>query len=275
MGQQAPKRRRIELGGSTSNEEERIGFKWRAGYTTTMDRVSSLTSVGVSSRSGFTTASSHMEVLKEQSVTCAVLDLPEAKETASKKSSKQKLKALESQGTLMWFLGKTDPLVPTPTVQHPTGRNRVGSSHSTMQIPKERSTFQRPRESRANEEQRGILPALATHRLGTGAIGLSRPQSGIKEDTRNEYVFLSSSPPRHKPPPQEDPVLEQHVSLAINLPLLPLVRPATTMHTTSISMLQSTNFTGTRKTLGVKRSMNGWKNRKGQGFLPPTIKRPN
>ncbi|KAH7330373.1 hypothetical protein BKA65DRAFT_509268 [Rhexocercosporidium sp. MPI-PUGE-AT-0058] len=53
--------------------------------------------------------------------------------------------------------------------------------------------------------------------------------------------------------------------------MLSLIRPPTSKHETTVSMLQNGN--GARKTLGVKRSMDGWASRKGQSFKPPTMKR--
>jgi hypothetical protein len=43
------------------------------------------------------------------------------------------------------------------------------------------------------------------------------------------------------------------------------------MHTTSVASIQGGVY---KKTLGVKRSMIGWRSQKGNEFVPPTIKRP-
>lgn len=61
-------------------------------------------------------------------------------------------------------------------------------------------------------------------------------------------------------------------------PLLPLIRPPlVSMHETSVEKLKNGGGgLGKGKTLGVRRSMNGWAARKGGpgGFVPPVIRRP-
>ncbi|KAH7383611.1 P-loop containing nucleoside triphosphate hydrolase protein [Cadophora sp. MPI-SDFR-AT-0126] len=271
MGQQAPKRRRVELGRSVSNLEEGPERNWKPTYATTMDRASSFTTAGLTMQSGFVSAGSHMQVLKEQSVNCAVGDLQDADCTniGNNKQGKQRSKLPEGQGTLFGFLGKPEPRLPKKIL---APVKEVDLPRSVLPtVPK---NFNLPRAVTTHSEPIGIEPSLSTHRLGFGNP-CTRPGYAGRIDLqtpRNDYVFLSSSPPRSKAPP--DPAEEappKPVGLTAKPTMLSLIRPPTSKHETTVSMLQ--NGGGSRKTLGLKRSMDGWASRKGQGFKPPTMKR--
>ncbi|EME49617.1 hypothetical protein DOTSEDRAFT_119770 [Dothistroma septosporum NZE10] len=85
-----------------------------------------------------------------------------------------------------------------------------------------------------------------------------RPQTTARSDAAgSRYVFLSS-PSREGNDGQDEPtknVREQdHDQPATTTSF----RPATTFHTTSISKVSETQ----RKTLGVRRSMQGWNARR-------------
>ncbi|KAF7197133.1 ATP-dependent DNA helicase srs2 [Pseudocercospora fuligena] len=91
---------------------------------------------------------------------------------------------------------------------------------------------------------------------------LSKPtisRSASREDGENaggKYVFLSSSPP--PPDPEDEPIIEEPPPAPRHAPAVPALngfRPASTFHTTS---MQQQSSGPVRKTLGVKRSMNGW-----------------
>jgi len=269
MGQQAPKRRRIELGRSVSNLEEGAERNWKPAYATTMDRASGFTTASLTTQSGFVSAGSHMQVLKEQSVNCAAGDLQDVEDFyGNKKQGKQKSKFPEGQGTLFGFLGKPEPQLPQ---KNPAIVKAVDLPRSVL--PMVPNNFNLPRAVSTYVEPMGIEPALATHRLGAGNSG-TRPRQTSHLDVevpRNDYVFLSSSPPRAKAPPvslKEPP--PKPVGLTAKPAMLSLIRPPTSKHETTVNMLQ--NGGQPRKTLGLKRSMDGWASRKGQGFKPPTMK---
>lgn len=274
MGQQAPKRRRIELGRPVSSSEAVSEPNWKPSYATTMDRASTLTSASVTMKSGFVSAGSHLQALKEQSVNCQVggLEVGEKDQEPSRKVSGRQKKGLEGQGTLLGFLGKPEPAPskrPAPNTLpagHPKEHKQVS------QGPIMNMDIHRPRISSAIDQPAGISTSLSSHRLGPKQTG-SRPRTNTSFDQhqRNDYVFLSSSPPRKKATSPE-PVPEKPPALTTKPAILPLIRPATSMHMTSVSMLQGES--GVKKTLGMRRSMNGWESRKGQGFKPPTMRRP-
>ncbi|CZR61093.1 probable ATP-dependent DNA helicase [Phialocephala subalpina] len=273
MGQQPTKRRRIELGRSISNLEERSEPDWKSGYRTTMDRSSSFTAASLTLKSGFVSASSHLQVLKEHSVNCASqqVDAEATQDSKKKIAPKQKTKALGGQGTLFGFLGKSDPTL-TKALQFPAkDQEPTRPRHGTPSFPVPAS-FSLPRATPMIDKSLEIAPSLASHRLGTGKTIIRPRHNGPVENTaRNNYVFLSSSPPRVKAP-RKEPAEEKVPGLIANPPIMKLVRPGISMHETSMDKLQN----GTAKrTLGVKRSMNGWDSRKNQGFKPPTMTRPS
>lgn len=125
--------------------------------------------------------------------------------------------------------------------------------------------------------------ALATHRLQP-LSNTNRPRPIGHEDEplkKKPYVFLSSSPPHSEElvenqgdnqshsgtvsRAEESEVKSQHTDVV----------PSRTFHTTSIAQLHSDGTT--RKSLGVRRSINGWSARGTHGFSIPkmnALKRP-
>ncbi|KAI9732992.1 MAG: hypothetical protein M1834_003535 [Cirrosporium novae-zelandiae] len=117
-----------------------------------------------------------------------------------------------------------------------------------------------------------IPESLSNHQIQP--LSSWRPQK-TEDDLANgkRYVFLSSSPPRDEKPTQQENADEkpqyqtarappQSKSLGHNYG----VRPASSFHITTVQKLQ--NAKG-RKTLGVRRTMNGWKSQSGKGFSVP------
>ena len=287
MGQHAPKRRRVELGRSISNPVEGNADNWKTTHATTMDRASSFTTATITMKSGFVSAGCHLQVLKEQSVNVSTQDIDEVDRLRPSKGNRtestKKSQSLEGQGTLFNFLGKPEPKRAAPP--------KVDTTKPFTQFSTSR-TFNKPRPIASYVAETSIDPTLSTHRLPTTtnpAIRRQHPPSQAEPQAkRNDYVFLSSSPPRPKHPIVEEP-LEPPPGLVAKPPLLPLIRPpicppsrptSVCMHETSIDRLKNAvggvGGVGKGKTLGVRRSMNGWAARKGGngGFVPPVMKRP-
>jgi DNA helicase-2/ATP-dependent DNA helicase PcrA len=266
-GQNASKRRRVELGRSNSDMAPVSEQNWKPSYTTTIARASTFTATTMPSKSGFVSAGSHLQILNEQSVNAEV---EEKKNIVAKKKplSKGKLKTLEGQGDLMAFLGKAPP---KETLIGAKSISTQNSTTASAQVPPSTSLFSRPRITTTSNSAHCIAPDLASHRLGSSRME-NRPRvKAIHAESRprNDYVFLSSSPPKPpaliipSSPPQREPVI------ATNTSLIPLIRPPS-FHTTTIAKMQSS--TAAKKTLGVKRSMDGWSNRASKGFKPPLRK---
>jgi DNA helicase-2/ATP-dependent DNA helicase PcrA len=283
MGQQAPKRRRVELGRSASNLEG-VEKNWKPQYATTMERASNFTSAALTSTIGFVSAGSHLQVLKEQSVNsviCFSQGPGTSRDQTDRKLVKQNIKRPKGQGSLIGFLGKPDAETEPKAMKHSAQGSEI--SKSRQNLPNNAFHMAgKPltnRVSTGSTESIGIDPSLTNHRVCMGAPTRPRQSHPIMEqETRNNYIFLSSSPPR---PTKELLPREDNAEGSIPKPP-PLIcptksldRPAVSMHETSISLLQNQKSTGlNNRTLGVKRSMNGWSSRKGQGFVPPTMKRP-
>jgi DNA helicase-2/ATP-dependent DNA helicase PcrA len=93
------------------------------------------------------------------------------------------------------------------------------------------------------------------------------------EPPKKHYVFLSSSPPPIEPlleeaeTQEEEPANNLTVSSLENSEAANDIRPAMTLHTTSVAQINS----GPKKTLGVRRSMNGWSARPNSGFSVPKM----
>jgi DNA helicase-2/ATP-dependent DNA helicase PcrA len=235
-----------------------------------------LTTASMTLKSAFVSAGSHLQALTEKSINCAVA-IPESFENSqdqpkTKGASKKPTKDLEGQGTLFSFLGKAEPVTrkrPAPTTDSEQ-RKSIKTNSQALGMGRNLNT---PRPTTSTNELIAIAPTLANHRLGPRQNGIRRKHPVHSEQhSRNDYAFLSSPPPRPKPfiPDIEEPP-EKPPGLTAKPALLPLIRPATSMHTTTVSIAQNSH--GSKKTLGVKRSMNGWSSGTGQAFRPPTMKR--
>ncbi|KAL3420883.1 UvrD/REP helicase [Phlyctema vagabunda] len=221
MGQQAPKRQRLAPLGEA---DEKVELPWKGPHATTMDQATNFTT------SGFVSAGSHLNVLKEQSVNQAMDD----RETTQKASSKLATKRAAGQGSLLGFLGKPEPQpVDNPhhqkakefdsDVQLPslgTARLEFNSAQTRVEVPG------------FNPSSHHISPLLATHRVGPSVKSI-RPRSTMLHEPQrnNEYVFLSSSPPRPKRSKLEHestpspPKPKQPTGLTSKPTILPLIRP--------------------------------------------------
>jgi DNA helicase-2/ATP-dependent DNA helicase PcrA len=276
-GQRAPTRKRVELGRSTSLIEQGCKASLGSTYPTTMDRASSFKASSVAVNTTFVSAGSHLQALKEESVNCVVAISEELNDKneppKAMRLSGKTTKDKDGQVTLFSFLGKADPQVhkrPAPRSEELEPRKIIKTSFQPLGMSRDINT---PRQITHCDESTAIAPALANHRLVAMQNG-SRPKQAVhsQEHRRNDYVFLSSSPPRQMAPVVDsEEIPEKPPGLTAKPALLPLIRPATTMHTTTVSITQ--NSLGSKRTLGVKRSMNGWSSGNGRAFRPPTMRR--
>ncbi|KAM3086870.1 ATP-dependent DNA helicase srs2 [Clarireedia jacksonii] len=269
MGQRLPKRRRTE-----THEPGNVSSSlYNVTPTTTMDMASRFTS-----NTGFMSAGSHLKILAEQTPNQTIAEVnPKRHQVAvtAKNLAKARKGVSENQGTLLGFLGKPEP----------PKYNKQESTNPEVERAKFNADLHRPRNNGSCEDMRPpalphkediTLPTLlGAHRPGASAP-LLRPGSIQSQVTqKDDYIFLSSSPPSAKQPIRHiepDPVASSP-GLTAKPAIISLVRPARTLHTTSMSLAQGAPTT--KKTLGVKRSMNGWSNRQTQPFVPPTMKKRN
>ncbi|KAF7949381.1 uncharacterized protein EAE97_002890 [Botrytis byssoidea] len=268
MGQRPAKRRHADIADQAGSISSVF---YNNTPTTTMGRASKFTL-----SSEFVSAGSHLQVLGEQSSNQTRSEIKSSSTIEKTKGSKRSIKdPATGQGTLLGFLGKQEP--PKETKPAPIVDDcREEKIRAVAQLHRQRNTTSEGLVQLTSQNDSETLPPLFSgHRLGATAA-LSRPNvNRIQEKQDDKYVFLSSSPPRAKQPrilaepAPEDPA----PGLTAKPAMMSLVRPARTMHTTSMSIAQGSG--GAKKTLGVKRSMNGWVNRTTQPFVPPTRKREN
>ena len=279
------------------------GFAITVGSATTMDNASSFS---IHQLGGFTSATNQMEKdhhFRENDTRTIAGRGPQAVEGAQKPASGKRKAQDEAQSSLSKLWGRkrlsTDIDRPMETSvqtsaksldsRHPPisvkPSNRVlSSSHTTASVGSgspvrlPTNTVTLPRAPLA-----GIPENLAKHRLQRSVT--PRPRVPAMESTESDrpYAFLSSSPPHSETANKGQSMaagLKSHEinkrteaieSLKENALLQDDMRPAVTAHTTSLAHLQAT--TTSRKTLGVRRSMNGWNaGRSGQGFSVPRRK---
>jgi len=254
-GPQATKAQGFEFGRSNSMIVQGQRTDRKAGYNTTMERVQNLASTTILNNS-FVSAGSHLQALQEQPVNCAI-----EQKSMKMASAKKSTTLVKDNGTLLSFFGKPE----APCLKRPP-LDTIESEHqkyNKMGAQTSRRAKDQATSSSAIRESTSLLPSLSNHRITTSQTN-ARPRQTtyIEEHKRNDYVFLSSSPPRpNLPKPHLEVAPERTAPVSKPAPL-PMQR--TTLHTTTMAMMQG------KKTLGVKRSMNGWK---GQAFIPPTMKK--
>ena len=265
MGQRPPKRQRVDYGRVNSNS----GASWKGNYITTMQRSSTFTTAMPSS-SGFVNVGSHFQALSEQSVnTVRGREVSEPhQEPKSKPSKRVKPKRSEGQGTLMSFLGKTEPEMAKLPVSNVNSCHELKQTREMSETESTINTINKPRGISFRTDINAIEPSLFSHRLGSNPpLPRPRPLSLNDQAKRKDYVFLSSSPPRAQAP--SPPLVAADVRKALPVEEA-VLRPANTMHTTSISLAHGSGYV--KRTLGVKRSMNGWGNRNANPFVPPRVR---
>ncbi|KAG9245646.1 P-loop containing nucleoside triphosphate hydrolase protein [Calycina marina] len=258
MGQRPAQRQKKDFMRSACDE---VNMTQANRYLTTMDRPAS-----------FTVAQAQFVTARSLPVGAEQPSRPSKDRAKIEHLAKQKI-AAEGQGTLLNFLGK-------PGVAHQKRSRSEMELVENFRDPKRIAALKDiniPQPVTSRTETVGILPVLANHRLGSGQI-MSRPRPQVMSDTESKsYVFLSSSPVRCKAAPEPEPALPP-VALTTQPAILPLIRPSTSMHSTTTSTHTTTTAPQTgnsKRTLGVKRSINsGWQSKKGQGFVPPTIRKP-
>lgn len=244
------------------------------GGATTMQSSSSFSYNG---KSGFISAASQMQHIEKEKSTYgssnALLgeSIPPSKANSYNKPRPQQ----ERQRNLMSLWGgnkynaKTEGALSLETLEEEDYQKAVRASMETVAQASNDRSYVTPREPLS-----ALPQAFAAHRLPMTSI--TRPALTIHGDepAKKQYVFLSSSPPH-----------EQGVSQAVevqdanDMPLSPMsrlnendkstdIRPATTFHSTIVSQVSAASR-APKKTLGVRRSMNGWSTKAPQGFSVP------
>ncbi|KAL8733514.1 MAG: hypothetical protein Q9181_003562 [Wetmoreana brouardii] len=248
-----------------------VGSTIDIGYATTMGGSQSFS---VNSFSGFMSATSQLHRLeKEQKIMTTEQPLTRQKCEAEMTSRKRKAQdRTQSNLTSLWGLKTQAAELEVSSEASHTKRLALSDSNSL-----------RPRPHGIEPPSRAPLMAvpenLAKNGLGPVA-NFARPKPSIvqQEQPDERYVFLSSSPPH--------PEVLGDASRAVDVGSLDTVEaadavgrfdkhtsrlndvlPAVAVQQTSMAQLQAAS--ASRKTLGVRRSMNGWSARGAQVFSVP------
>ena len=271
------KRRRVNGGERVESlpESKTTCMLTTIGGTTTMQNSSAFSYNG---NSGFISAASQMQHIEKEKSMSASSDtsLGESKRPP-KANSDNKLRSQQEQGRdlrSMWGAdihnNKNEEPVSLELLEEEDYQKAVKASMLTLGQASNDRCDVAPRRPLLNLPQ-----ALAAHRLPMSSSS-TRPALTIDNDepAKKQYIFLSSSPPPVQGVPETVEVPRKD-----NMPMCSMsssnenvkptdVRPATTFHTTTVSQVSAMSGAA-KKTLGVRRSMNGWSTRAPQGFSVP------
>ena len=265
------KRRRVNGSDKVESLAEKSTYMLSTiGGTTTMQNSSSFSYNG---KSGFISAASQMQHIEKEKSTYTTSNAllgaskrPPKAISDNKAGSRHNLVSLWGGGK---HRAKNEESVSPETLEEEDYQKAVRASIESLAQASNNYSHVAPREPLS-----ALPQALAVHRLSM-ASSLTRPALAIDGDepVKKQYIFLSSSPPPVESVPE---AAEVHVEDPHNCAMDGLkgntkstdVRPTTTFHTTTVSQVSATSGAA-KKTLGVRRSMNGWSTRAPQGFSVP------
>lgn len=312
QGQPYPKRRRLEdesnyRGGSAT------GQTWRPAYATTMSDSAGFSTASMTMKSSFVSATSHMQVLSEQSVDCVAEKFemkpgsvstarsqsraePEISKPAKSVTSRTTRRP-EGQTSIAAFFGSriTTTAISTTISSAPVATNTT-ESNPKPKLPSSKSTFSKSYSTGTTNLSQttgnfaatftpAIDPSLSSHRVGPASLlPPIRNRNEEGKDCKPQYIFLSSSPQQRaifiSEAEDEQPILNhlpQIIPPAVKA--LPLgstkTRPPPSMHMTTMGRL-NTLSAPPPKALGMRRTMDGWGDRKNlhKSFVPPRMAKP-
>ena len=275
VGLDPPLKRRRLAGGDKSSSSSKMNvhqaMSCPIGFSTTMEDPSAF-----SHSAGFTTAAALQLMHPKYSKDASAAQSKKAKNTQSQKNPL-------GQSTLSDFVGrkpcKDIPVYTSETAFKPLpgsarNANSVGPKRSGEGGPSNRDQSYEPSSIIAVPSRQpftAVPQPLAEHRLKP-LVTSTRPRSKPSEtDLGGRYGFLSS-PPRESTSNDlaESGFKQTHTDAidTIGSAHHSAIKPAATYHTTSVAQVRAFSDRP-RRTLGVKRSMNGWAERGSKGFTMP------
>jgi len=264
------------------------------GYSTTMQNTTTFSVSSTSIHSGFTSAGAHLQDLAQRkSGTITEMDQDTSSTRGStarspklnKKSNasikhcrnEELNKANSGQGTLLNFF-RQPPNGGYAAKEHPAGEASPPLLMASKQaeMPPNLRDGARP----LSQSRQPILPIpqpLAEHRLTSALIPTRPPKIPQGPDHKSkQYPFFSSSPPPIESLSEEAEASDEK-ALCVDKSRnqnrtqtesqISDSRSAMTFHVTTTTQVRSAQ--ATTRTLGVRRSMNGWTNRGGHTFSVP------
>lgn len=258
------------------------------GTSTTMQNSSTFSYQG---QNGFTTATQMIRAKRQDQNASSSAEIENPRSNWGKS---QPRKPSEDQGSLLrfWAASKhTDKIFDNRSgqvqTQQFTCKRRMkevnsfeSSSSNIAAVTNMPASYEQSQYTYPKKPLSVIPQGLADHKL-IPIPGAGRPNliSAKDKHTFKQYVFLSSSPPPFHETGKEDADLDSdkyHQGIKIKSGTVGLettlddddIRPATTFHTTSMTQAK---LNASKKTLGVRRSMNGWNSRGNQPFSIPRV----
>ncbi|KAK0271770.1 ATP-dependent DNA helicase srs2 [Friedmanniomyces endolithicus] len=234
----------------------------------TMQQHQEFSTATATTKPGFVSAKAQYdEILEQQKLKKVDERAAQAKQAKAVSDDKPKTRKrqIEGQGTIASFFAKP------PGRAGDQSMTSGGDSFPDPKIESAMTSAKRAKQplqelrnvNRAPSEKALVRPLLPAHKLSSAHL-LRLPPSSTNMpavSAGNTYMFLSSSPPQ----PEEEPATEPADGMSTNDEVcaegtaMVKVRPATTFHTTSMQIAAPQ-----RKTLGMRRSLQGWNARGGK-----------
>lgn len=232
---------------------------------------------------GFVTAGVHMKEVKTNMAVHKQAEKPDR--TAEKRPISTQKKSLGNQGSIHSFFTKSasTTVQPVPDRSFQTIKATGKAKQSPLLQPQQGwrvplSTEKIPLKEVTNKarSQPANLPSfLSNHKLKSTQS--TRPQRALhsEESSNQRYVLLSSSPIKPDSDHQNGDVRADIVDEKVANENLEQPTPyegftrATTIHTTTMARLSTNQHSSQKKTLGMRRSVQGWGSRVNQPFSAP------
>ncbi|KAK0315452.1 ATP-dependent DNA helicase srs2 [Friedmanniomyces endolithicus] len=233
--------------------------------TVTMQQKQGYSTTSATTKPGFVSAKEQYDDILEQQKLKKVDERAAQVRTASEDKPKTRKRQIEGQGTIASFFAKPPGRVGYGPVAF--GGDNLPDATLEDAMPSAKRTKQPLHELRnvnsAPLERALVRPLQPAYKLPSAPLLRPSPSSTnmLATGTGSAYVFLSSSPPQPEeaPDPETAGAMPRSDDVGDEKTAVVRARPATTFHTTSMQIAAPQ-----RKTLGMRRSLQGWNARGGK-----------
>ncbi|KAK1055524.1 ATP-dependent DNA helicase srs2 [Friedmanniomyces endolithicus] len=234
----------------------------------TMQQHQEFSTATASTKPGFVSAKAQYdEILEQQKLKKVDERAAQAKQAKAVSDDKPKTRKrqIEGQGTIASFFAKPPGRAGDQSMT--SGGDSLPDPKIESAMPSTKRAKQPLQElrnvNRAPSEKALVRPLLPAHKLPSAPL-VRPPPSGanmLAASTGDAYTFLSSSPqqPEEDPDPKSADAVSTSDAVHDEKMAKAKVRPATMFHTTSMQIAAPQ-----RKTLGMRRSLQGWNARGGK-----------
>ncbi|KAK1083823.1 ATP-dependent DNA helicase srs2 [Friedmanniomyces endolithicus] len=233
--------------------------------TVTMQQQQEYSTASTKTKAGSVSAKAQYDEILEQQKLEKVDERAAQVRTASEDKPKTRKRQIEGQGTIASFFAKPPGRAGNQSMT--SGGDSLPDPKIESAMPSAKRTkqpLQKLRNLNSAPSERALVRALPlTHKLPSAPLFRPPPSSTnmLTASTGDAYMFLSSSPPQPKEEPAPEPADEMSTNDDVRAEETAKVkvRPAVTFHTTSMQIAAPQ-----RKTLGMRRSLQGWNARGGK-----------